>query len=161
MGLLGASRSNIKRSLEKYFNDRLNLLESVSINWEGLPFDNISKTEWVMPRIIDFSPVYARQGSGTQYADDLNIMFSVNIFVKKSNMTKSGREYALRDIVAKHFRLGKTISIYDYSGDGSTEVGTMKVRDIITDSVMPESNEFYNYVLTYILNSTALTTNPT
>ena len=157
MGLLGASRSNIKRSLEKYFNDRLNILEGIVINWEGLPFDNISKIEWLMPRILEFISDYKRQGSATEYADDLNIVFSVNIFVKKSNITISGREYALRDIIVKHFRVGKTISIYDYSGDGSTEVGTMKVRDIITDSMLPETEELYSYNLTFLINTTALT----
>ena len=157
MGLLGASRSNIKRSLEKYFNDRLSVFEGISIHWEGLPFDNASKSEWLMPRIMDFNPVFIRQGSATEYADNLNIMFSVNIFVKKSNITISGREYALRDIVVKHFRLGKTISIYDYSSGGSTEVGTMKVRDIITDTMLPETDELYSYNLTFLINSTVLT----
>jgi len=118
VGLLTASRSNIKRSLEKYFNDNLNTIESFSINWEGLPFNNISVAEWLMPRIINFNSVYMRQGSATQYADDLNIMFSINIFVKKSNITVSDREYSIRDTISKYFKIGEIINIYDYSGDG-------------------------------------------
>jgi len=157
VGLLTASRSNIKRSLEKYFNDNLNIIESFSINWEGLPFNNVSATEWLMPRILDFTPVYMRQGSTTQYADDLNIIFSINIFVKKSNITKSGREYAMRDIISKYFKIGEIINIYDYSGDGSSEIGSMKVKDIITDAMLPETEELYSYALTYLINSTVLT----
>ena len=157
MGLLTASRSNIKRSLEKYFNDNLNIIESFSINWEGLPFNNVSATEWLMPRILDFTPVYMRQGSTTQYADDLNIIFSINIFVKKSNITKSGREYAMRDIISKYFKIGEIINIYDYSGNGSSEIGSMKVRDIITDAMLPETEELYSYNITYLINSTILT----
>ena len=157
MGLLTASRSNVKRSLENYFKSNLNAIENISIDWEGLPFDNVSATEWLMPRILDFTPVYMRQGSATQYADDLNIIFSVNIFVKKSNITRSGREYAIRDILAKYFKIGKVITVYDYSGDGSSDIGTMKVRDIITDSNLPETESLYSYVLTYLINSTVLT----
>ena len=157
MGLLTASRSNIKRSLEKYFNDNLNIIESFSINWEGLPFNNVSATEWLMPRILDFTPVYMRQGSTTQYADDLNIIFSINIFVKKSNITKSGREYAMRDIISKYFKIREIINIYDYSGNGSSEIGSMKVRDIITDAMLPETEELYSYNITYLINSTILT----
>ena len=155
--MLTASRSNIKRSLEKYFNDNLNIIESFSINWEGLPFNNVSATEWLMPRILDFTPVYMRQGSTTQYADDLNIIFSINIFVKKSNITKSGREYAMRDIISKYFKIGEIINIYDYSGNGSSEIGSMKVRDIITDAMLPETEELYSYNITYLINSTILT----
>jgi len=159
MTLLSSSRSNIKRSIDGYFNQ--NLSDTFSIHWEGLPFNNTTKSEWLMPRIIEFITNFKRQGSGTQYADDVDIIFSIGIFVKKSNITRGGREYAIRDIVSCYFKIGRIITIYDYSGDGSTNVGKMKVRDIITDNILPESNELYNYNLTYLINATVLTTNPT
>ena len=159
MTLLSSSRSNIKRSIDGYFNQ--NLSDTFSIHWEGLPFNNTTKSEWLMPRIIEFITNFKRQGSGTQYGDDIDIIFSIGIFVKKSNITIGGREYAIRDIIAGYFKVGKVITIYDYSGDGSTNVGKMKVRDIITDNILPESNDLYNYNLTYLINATVLTTNPT
>ena len=159
MTLLSASRTNIKRSLDKYFYDNLFTLENISIHWEGLPFDNVSKTEWITPRILEFLPDYISHGSGTQYGDNLNIIFNINIFVKKSNIVRGGREYALRDKIAPYFKIGEVITIYDYSGD-SSEVGSMKVRDIITDTILPETDTLYSYALTFLINSTTLTVNP-
>jgi len=161
MGLLGAARTNIKRSLYYYFKNNLETTEGLSIDWgEGLPFDNTSKTEWIQPRIIDSISDYSRQGSSTQYGNNLDVMFNINIFIKKSNIVKSGREYAIRDIVAKYFKVGEVITIYDYSGDGSSDIGSMKVRDIITDDIISETNILYMYNLTYLINATTLTTNP-
>ena len=153
MGLLGASRSNIKRSLEKYFNDRLNILEGLAIQWEGLPFDNISKSEWLMPRIMDFNPVYMRQGSATEYADDLNIMFSVNIFIKKSSLTITDKHYLIRDSIIKYFKIGEDIDLNDWVGDGSY-ICKMRVREVIEDSSLGEIDDLLSYRVVLGINYT-------
>ena len=160
MALLGASRTNIKRSLDNYFKDNITSAAGITTDFEGVPFDEKNISEWVAPRIIDFISDFSRQGSSTQYADNLDIIFSVNIFVKKGSMTRSGRKYAIRDIITKYFKINKEIYIYDYSGDGSTNVGSMKVREIITDMSLPDTTELYSYSLTFVINTTALTTNP-
>jgi len=144
-------------SLDKYVYDNLVTTEGLSVDYEGKPFDNESADEWVQSRIFFPTTDFHRQGSSTEYADNVDIMLNMNIFVKKSGITISHRHYALRDIVANYFRVGQNIEIKNYAESGSTHITYVKVREDITDSPLPETNEYYQYNLTKVIQWTRLT----
>jgi len=154
-----AKSSNIKRSLEAYIQTNLGTSEALSIEYEGLPFDNISVAEWISPRILSSDPTYYRQSSGTEYGEEVKLFFQTNIHVKKGSNTVTDRHYVLRDIVADYFKIGKGIDISDWYGGSGTSTGEhLIVRDIITDSALPETDTTYEYVLAFELSYTRQTT---
>jgi len=154
-----AKAVNIKRSLEYYISTYLGTSESLKVEYEGVPFDNLTVTEWITPRIIDSNPIFVRQSSSTDYGEDVNLLFQTNIHVKKSSITASDRHYVLRDIVADYFKIGKGIDISDWAGGSGTSTGEhLKVRSIVNDSALPETDVTYEYILAYELTYTRSTT---
>ena len=129
-----AKMANIKASLDDYCRKTLGTSESLSIDYEGLPFDNASVLEWVMPRIVDTIPTFHRQGSNSQYGEDVNILFHTNIFVKKGGQTTAVRHYIIRDAVASHFRIKQDIPIKNFAAGGEVIQDNMRVRRIVTDA---------------------------
>ena len=148
-------KTNIKRSIDKYLHFNLYTNEGINIDFEGLPFNNISLHEWIQARIINFNPTYHRQGSSMEYGSDVKIFLQLNIFVKKSNLTVSDRHYVIRDIIANYFKIGEDIDIIDYY-DSLDYLCNIRVREIITDSPMPETNTLCHYMLVYGMNYTEL-----
>lgn len=161
MSIEGSAKiSNVKMSLDKYIYDNLETTEGLAVDHEGVPFDNTVNDEWVQPRVLDFDTNYLRQGSSTEYGDSVDIFYNVNIFVKKSGLTISHRHYAIRDIVANYFKVGKDVDIKNYAESGTTQIAKMRVRDLVTDNPMPETNKYYQYSVAWNINFTRLTTNP-
>src|SRR3990167_4545691 len=146
-----ASMANIKRSLDKYCNDNLYSTEGLNVSFEGLPFENVAYTEWVQPRILDITTQYHRQGSSTQYGETASVLFQINIFTKKSGVTIADRHYMIRDIVADYFKIGKDISIANYVS-GTTALDNLRIREVVTDSPLPETSTMYQYVLAWNMN---------
>jgi len=159
MALTQASATNLKRSLEKYFYDTIYTIEGLNINWEGVPFDDTAVSEWVQPRILDISSVYARQASSSKYGEISDVLFQVNIFVKKSGVTVSDRHYVIRDTIANYFGIGQSINLKHYIGD-SSQLDIIKVRDIVNDSPMPEAQTLYQYIIAFELSYTRETNKP-
>uniref|UniRef100_A0A6M3IP32 Uncharacterized protein n=1 Tax=viral metagenome TaxID=1070528 RepID=A0A6M3IP32_9ZZZZ len=158
MSIVGTAKvSNVKMSLDKYVNDNTGTSEGLSIDFEGVPFDNTANTEWIQPRILDFGSTYNRQGSSTEYAESVDVFYNINIFVKKSGVTTSHRHYAIRDIVADYFKIGQDIYLRNYAEGGTTQIAKIRVRDLVTDSPIPETNEYLQYALAYNINWTRLT----
>lgn len=140
MALGGIAKvTNIKRSLDNYIKTNIEDNEGISVDYEGLKFDDTSVTEWIQPRILDILPQFHRQGSSTQYAETANILFHINIFVKKGSMTASDRPRRIRDIVDYYFRIRKDIDLVGYAEGTDTVLATMRVRRIVTDAAMPET----------------------
>ena len=154
-----AKAVNIKRSLEYYINLNLDVSESLKIEYEGVPFDSMAVTEWLTPRILDSNPVFVRQSSNTDYGENVNLLFQTNIHVKKSSITTSDRHYVLRDIIVDYFKIGKGIDISDWAGGSGTYTGEhLKVRNIVNDSLLPETDTTYEYILAFELTYTRSTT---
>jgi len=157
-----AERANVKRSLESYFHGIFGPSgKDFYVDYEGVPFETKEKREWLQPRVMDFSGEFLRQGSATQYATNVNMMFNVNILVTKSGTTIADRHYVLRDKVVEHFKIGQTINIRNWTS-GTTPLailGKMKVRQLITDRPI-EDEHFLQYSLTWELDWLDLTTNP-
>jgi len=147
---------NVKRSLDKYIYDNLDVNQNMNVDYEGLPFDNIAINEWITPRIIDMPREYHRQGSDTEYAQTNNIIYSININVKKSGATTTDRHYILRDDVVNYFRIGQDISLRDYAASGSTLICYMRVRDLMEDSSLQDDNELLGYKVKVMLNFTEM-----
>ena len=161
MSIVGTAKiTNVKMSLDKYVGDNLGTTENLKVDFEGVPFDNTANTEWIQPRILDFGSTYNRQGSNTEYAESVDIFYNINIFVKKSGVTVSHRHYALRDIVANYFKIGEDIDIKNYAEGGTTQITNMRVRELVTDSPIPETNEYYQYSLAYNINWTRMCIQP-
>ena len=140
--------ANIKMSLDKYILDNLS---GVSIDFEGVPFDNTQTVSWIQPRILDMKNIFHRQSnsSGTSYAESVNILFQVNCFAKISGVTNAHKHYLLRDTVANNFPIGKNITIKDYSGASTVTICSMKVRTMINDSPMPQREGLLQYVVAW------------
>ena len=157
MALSGGSIRNFKRSIEKYINDNLYTIEGIDIDFEGLPFNDTSYTEWIVSRIIDITEQYLRQGSSTQYAEDTNVLYQFTIYVKKSNITSSDRIYVIRDLIAKYFKINESITLYNYIDD-SVSLNNFRVRKIINDFELPDTNELLQYIFAIEIDYTKLTT---
>jgi hypothetical protein len=155
-GLTGASQANLKMSLDKYFYDNISTTENISVDWEGLPFDDNTVDDWVQPRIIDTIADYHRQGSSTEYGETANVLFQVNIFVKKGYTNTSDRVYRIRDIVAKYFKIGEDISLKDYI-NASASIGNMRVRHF-EDGLLAETGELFQHLCQVELDFTRLAT---
>ncbi len=153
-----ASIVNIKRSLDKYLYDNLVSIEGLNVDFEGLSFSNIQKDiTWIVPRILDFDSTFYRQGSNTQYGENINILFQINIFTKQSSTTTSSEHYRVRDIILAYFKIGNDITIKNYVGDGLTTVDTMRIRSV-EDILLPEREEFYQHAISIEMEYTRLTT---
>lgn len=149
---------NVKRSLDKYTFDNLYTTEGYSVDWEGLKFEESAVTGWIQPRIVDISSEYVRQASATEYGEQANVLFQINIFTKKSGVTISHRHYLMRDAVANYFKIGQSINLKDYTSAASPTVATMKVRDIVTDSPFPETATLYGWTFAVEIDYTRTTT---
>ncbi len=152
----GVQQANVKMSLDKYLLDNIS---GVSIDYEGLPFNDRETNFWLQPRIIDQTAQFHRQSnnSGTSYGETVNILFQTNIFVKKSGVTVSHKHWLLRDVVAGLFTIGKDITLKDYVSSGTT-ITNMRVRDIVNDFSMPETDTIYQYVFAVEMDYTRQTT---
>ena len=152
-----SSMAAVKSSMDKYIKDNIETTSGVSVHYEGLPFDDTSQTEWVAARILDFDNTFLRQGSDSEYAEQCNLLLQFNIYSKKSRITVSHRTYEIRDIINGYFKIGKTVDLYQ---SGTTVIDKFKVRRILTDSSLPETNELLNYVYAVEADFTKITTNP-
>jgi len=130
---------NVKASIEKYIANQLVMEEELTIAWEGMQFEPEHMAEWVRERILAFADRdYHRQVSDTEEGQTTMVMLSFNIFVNPEKADKTNRHYEIRDKIAEHFHINKTISLYDFSSDDFTDaLQTMKVREIITDQPIP------------------------
>jgi len=133
-------RRNIKISLDTYVSNNLGGSEGLIVNYEGLPFDDTSYDSWIQPRVLN---IYSDPDMRDDI-DDLTVIYEVNIFAKKSGVTNSQAHYMMRDQVANYFRINEDILMND-------SVTYMRVRGILEDSPLVESNEYYQYVVAWEL----------
>lgn len=159
-----AKAANVKRSLDRHCRIVFAIDEGIDVDYEGLPFDNRTSDEWIAPRILTLDSMFHRQASVTTYGETINILYHVNIFVKKDSMSYADRHYALRDIVAKNFKIGEKIELYDFAEGGTDRQEWIKIRRIITDQPMPpdiggESQNLYQYAFAVEMDYTRTTTN--
>jgi hypothetical protein len=153
-----ARMANIKLSLDQYVYANLKTTEGLSVDYEGVPFDETSESlSWIQPRLLTPISTYYRQGSSTQYGEDLELLFQINIFVKKSGVTTSFKHYDIRDRIANYFKVGQDINIKAYAEGGSTQVAVMRVREMVTDFPIEEDPLLYQYSLAWIISHTRLT----
>lgn len=159
MGLTGSSAANLKMSLDKYCKDKFVTLENIDVDWEGVPFDNKSVVEWIQPRIIDTKALYVRQSSSSNYAENANILFQISIFAKRGYEIVTDRIYRIRDIIAKNFKMGKDINIYDYINT-STSVSIVRVRDLSDQFLGEDINGILQHIIQITMTYTRETQKP-
>jgi hypothetical protein len=146
------SMVNIKASIEKYIYDNLDSTESITIDYEGLPFESgaTAITQWVQPRLLDtIDPTWKPKATATTRGNLANVILNMNIFVKKDWASGATAHYTLRDTIANYFYSGVSIPLRDYVG-GTTRPWTTKmvVADVVTDTPIlgPELDLLhYNY----------------
>jgi len=131
--------TNMKRCFDSYIKTNLS---GVSIDFEGLPFDNLATSSWIQPRIIDGYD--NRSYRDNEVKQSATILYQINIFVKKSGATTADRVYAIRDNVDSYFKIGKDIV---YSQSGNT-LAIARVRGLKNDFPM-DSEELSQYVLAW------------
>jgi len=151
-----AKGANVKRSLDNYIS---NNMSGTSVQIEGLPFNDTETSTWIQPRILDIIPEFVRDASESGYGEQTNILYQVNIYVKKSGTTLSDKHYMIRDEVAQFFKIGEDIPLYDYVS-GTTFVDNLRVRSIETDFTLPETDELLQYVIAWEMDYTKITSNP-
>ena len=150
MALDKHSRSqNVKASLEKYIADNLVTGEGLRVSFEGLSFESATETEWIEETILSFgNRDYHRQVDSTRKGQTTQVMLNFNIFVVPEKTKRTNRHYELRDKVATYFHLDKQIDLYDFEeGEFTTSLQKLEVREIITDSPIPDEN-FQQYTYT-------------
>jgi hypothetical protein len=80
------------------------------------------------------------------------VLLSLNIFVKPELTTKVNRHFEIRDDIYDHLKIGSGVTFYDFQGGVTNAlVQNMKVRDIVTDSPIP-NNDYHQYNLTVQLD---------
>jgi len=152
LNILGASAQieNVKRSLEKYIWNNLYTTERISIDFSGLPFDNSSATEWVVPRFLT-DRKYVSWASGIEYGYNNNIILNITVNIKKTETTITDRHYVLRDIIVNYFKIGEDIDLTDWV-DTENYICNMRVREIIEDFPLPESDTLLSYRIVLGIN---------
>ena len=157
-----ARMANVKLSLDQYVFINLQTTEGLSVDYEGVAFDETAISQsWIQPRLLAPISTYYRQGSGTQYGEDVALIFQINIFVKKSGVTTTFKHYDIRDRVANYFKIGQSMSVTNYAettvAANHLEVARIKVREIITDLPVREDPQIYQYSLAWEIQQTRLT----
>jgi len=152
LNILGASAQieNVKRSLEKYIWDNLYTIEGISVDFYGLPFDNISITEWIVPRFL-MNRNYVSWASGIEYGYNNNIILNITINVKKTKTTTTDKHYVLRDTIVNYFKIGEDINLNDWV-DTENYICNMRIREIIEDFSLPESDTLLSYRIVLGIN---------
>lgn len=141
---------NVKASVEYFLKTNLVTTSSLNVDFEGLPFEEEGKTEWVQERIMAITPLAeGRKDQEANHYRVVDVMLSLNTFVKKDRTTYSNRHYQIRDIIAGYLNLGTDVNLYDYAnGNFTTSIQKMRVREIVTDSPIPnEDFHQYNYTV--------------
>ena len=135
---------NVKASIEKYIKDNLVTTSSFVVNFEGLPFEEANRAEWIEETILGLgNRDFHRQVSATTTGQTTQVMLNFNIFVNRELTAKTNRAYEIRDILADYFKIGTQIDLYDFSGDDfTTSLQKMEVNEIITDRAIPD--EYYS-----------------
>ena len=151
MALLAHAKiQNVKASFEKYINDNIVIGKDIAVDFEGLPFEEGDKTEWIQERILSGgNRDYHRQTDVDKEGQTTQVMLNFNIFVNKQNTQKTNRHYEIRDILSEYFKIGTEIDLYDFSiGNFDSSLQTMKVLEIITDQPIPDEKYFqYNFTV--------------
>ena len=135
--------TNMKRCFDSYVKTNIT---GISIDYEGLPFDNLAVSEWIQPRIID---AYEDRGyRDSEVKQSSTILYQINVFVKNSGATTSDRIYAIRDMIDVWFKIGANIN---YVVSGNT-LALARVRELKNDFPISDDNELSQYVLAYDLD---------
>ena len=156
-----AKIGNLKRSIDLYCKTQLDTAEGLNIDYDGLPFNDSASgvIGWVQPRILSPNPIqFFPSGGSGQYAEQVPVILQFNIFVKKSGVTTTSLHYDLRDAVAGYFKVGQDINLYESTG--TTVQTVLRVREILNDQPMPESNELLHYLYAVELGFTRRTNKP-
>ena len=154
MATEGSSQlSNVKRSFEKWF--ATNLGGTYAIDYDGVPFDSINKSEYLQPRLLVGGRQFHRHvdsSSNAYRGNTVSIIANINIFVRKGINQPADRLQKIRDAIFEKMREATSIVVYDFTG-GGIEVAVMKSREVITDRELissdPEAPRQWNFSVVY------------
>ena len=135
--------------------DFLYNVEGINIDFSGLPFNNKNSIEWIVPRFL-INRTYAALASATEYGYDNHIILNITANVKKSGATVTDKHYILRDTIVNNFKIGRDIDLTDWVGTGSY-ICHMRVREILEDFSLPETDSLLSYRVVLGLNYTEQT----
>jgi len=145
-----ASIENVKYSIERYLSSNLS---GVSFAWEGTPFESRGVPEFVQEQLLGVgTTLYHRQVGGEKEGQTAEVLLNLNIFVSMEGTTKTNRHYELRDTLYEYLKIGSQIPLYDFaSGNTTTAIQTMKVREVVTDTPVPNPDH-WQYNLTVAID---------
>jgi len=142
---------NLKTSIERHIRQKLELEEGFTIHYEGLNFEEDSSSEWIQENILstNLEEQYDHKDHSGNRRKLVVVALNFNIFVKKTSTTKTNRHYEIRDALGEYYNVGHTINLYDaVSENFSSSIQTMKIKEIITDEVIPSDDIYqYNYTI--------------
>lgn len=152
-----AQMENVEASLYKYLYDSLVTAEGLSVVWPGVRADTSGYAEWVeVRRPAVTRRDYHRQIGGGQEGATARLMLDIACFVKSPGDADAYQITTLRDKVAYYLSINTKIDLNDYADD-SSNVGTLRVEEIITDSqIIPSPAEknvemwVYSVALSYL-----------
>lgn len=134
------SVENLKYSIERHL--KYHLGSTLTFDWEGARFETSGATEWVQERVMGMGAgTYHRGVGGGLDGQTVPVLLSCNVFVNPNKTTKTNRPYEIRDLLFNKLRTGTTIGFYAFaSGSTSTTTQILKVRDVVTDSPVPNDD---------------------
>lgn len=141
---------NVKASIERYIQANLSGTEGLTIDYEGKSGEPFSSDEWVQERILGpTNHRYHRGIGGSRRGQGESIILNLNVFVNRQKTKKTNRHYEIRDLIVKHFYVGKDIDLYDFeNGNFTTSIQKMRVREVVTDEPIPDDDFFqWNYTV--------------
>lgn len=156
MSLDAGSLFNLYSSLNDYINTSLSgTTENFNLHFNGLPFNNVDKSEWIDVCVLDIQNKYAGKAGQNSYAEDCNVLVQFNIYVKKNDITSSDRAIEIRDKIVNYFPIKQDINIYNYDDSTSLYLDHFRVRDVI-DNKMSEEEDLFEYILSIELDFTKI-----
>ena len=136
---------NVKRSL---FNYIVSNYTETALQFQGSEvIDTTALSEWVWFGITGIvARIFMRDASKTEHADLATYLVTAEINVKPT--TTITRPSAIADVVRNLLRR-PAISVVDYAGAGSGEVGKLNGWGVMSEVELPIENDLRKYVITF------------
>lgn len=136
---------NVKASIESYVKDNLEGADGLTVGWQDMEFRTEDVDEWIEPSMVGSTRTFHRQVSSTQRGHTIDMLYQIDIFVKRfsalaNEVINLNRLIEVRDIVLGRFVEHTKISLKDFTQGGNPEVGKLIVREVTTDQRNPSGD---------------------
>jgi hypothetical protein len=127
--------SNIRRSMNKYMQDKLADTEGHSLDWGQPNFKEEGLEQWIQFRLLFGGGKFQRQVGLSSLGEYVRCFLNFNIFEKYPSRLNIYSLHELRkDIIEWCYQ--KFIPVYDYETVGSPLAGSIGIQEILNDALI-------------------------